>query len=427
MNTLQQELFQFIDALSIVDTHEHLHARNQDRNPQADIFSEYCCIYFNRDLISSGMPYEEAKQLYNQQLSIKERWEKAAPYWDRCRHTGYGKALDYTVQKLYGAPRIDGDTIEEIDRKIKQSLQTDQYELVFKKYSRITTALLDASDSLSADRRFFSPVVRLDPYIYLRTYGDLLQLERAYGKSITNLDSMKQACREALYSAKRNDAVAFKCGLAYQRGLCYTSVTSYDAEKEFNAAFDGCDLERESRPFAPGTAFQNYMMHYALSVVDELDLPLQIHTGLLEGNGNRLEQTNPELLIPLFLRYPHVRFDVFHIGYPYQHTLGGIVKMFPNVYVDMCWAQIVSPPACIHSLGEWLETIPYNKIMAFGGDHCFIDGVVGHQLLAKQNVAKALTQKITEGLFDFNEACKIAECLFYSNPIELFRLPKTKK
>ena len=36
-------------------------------------------------------------------------------------------------------------------------------------------------------------------------------------------------------------------------------------------------------------------------------------------------------------------FDIFHIGYPYQQTLSALAKNFANVYIDMCWAHIISP------------------------------------------------------------------------------------
>ena len=419
---LQDELYQYIRTLDVIDTHEHLPIRNDARNPQGDIFTEYCLIYFNRDLICAGMPHEEAARLLDPSLPVMDRWEMAAPYWEHCRHTGYGQALDLGVQELYGIPRIDSDTIQEVNRKIQESLQTNHYTRVLKEVCRVRTALLDADDSLSADRKFFSPVVRVDPFVYLRRYGDLLRLERAYGKSITSLDAMKDACRKALYEAVEQGAAAFKCGLAYQRGLSYPRATACEAERAFLDAFEGCDLEREDRPFAPSPAYQSYMLHYALSVIEELDTAIQFHTGLLEGNGNHLEQSDPQLLIPLFLQYPRVRFDIFHIGYPYQHVLGGLAKMFPNVYIDMCWAHIVSPVACVRSLEEWLETVPDNKICAFGGDHCFIDGVAGHRRLASRNVAKALAHKVEEGLFDAQRARRLARRLFFDNPVQLFQL-----
>ena len=99
-----------------------------------------------------------------------------------------------------------------------------------------------------------------------------------------------------------------------------------------------------------------------------------------------------------------------------------LAKNFPNVYIDMCWAHIISPNASVNSLLEWFDTVPLNKISAFGGDYCFVDGVYGHQYLARQNIAKALSIKVEEGLFGREEAKKIAKMLFFDNPNRIFRL-----
>lgn len=52
----------------------------------------------------------------------------------------------------------------------------------------------------------------------------------------------------------------------------------------------------------------------------------------------------------------------------------------------------------------------------------FVDGVYGHQLLARQNVAKALAAKVEEGVFDIDRAQEIATWLFVDNPTRLFCL-----
>ncbi|MBN1837352.1 MAG: amidohydrolase family protein, partial [Spirochaetales bacterium] len=151
-------------------------------------------------------------------------------------------------------------------------------------------------------------------------------------------------------------------------------------------------------------------------------LVMQIHTGIQEGSGNLVANTNPEGLANLFLEYPDVEFDLFHIGYPYQNVIGVLAKNFPNVFLDMCWAHIVSPNASVQALVEWIDTVPFNKISAFGGDYLFVDGVYGHQFLAREDVVRALSVKVEEGLFGVDEAARIARMLLYDNPKRLFRL-----
>ncbi len=164
------------------------------------------------------------------------------------------------------------------------------------------------------------------------------------------------------------------------------------------------------------------MFHFILDIANRKNLIVQIHTGIHEGSGNILSNSNPELLSNLFLEYPDVTFDIFHMSYPYQNELTVLAKNFANVFIDMCWAHIVSPNASVNALLEWFDTVPLNKISAFGADYLFIDGVYGHLKLAQQDVAKALSIKVNEGLFDIDKAKEVAKMLFYDNPKDIFRL-----
>jgi len=152
--------------------------------------------------------------------------------------------------------------------------------------------------------------------------------------------------------------------------------------------------------------------------------PFQWHTGIQEGNGNWLSYTRPDLLTNLFMAYPGVRFDLFHASYPYSYVAGAICKNFPNVYLDMCWAHIISPTHSVRALAEWLDAVPANKISAFGGDYCFVDGVYGHVQLARQNVAKSLAIKVDDDGWSMQRAQQVAEWLFLDNPRSIFKLEK---
>ena len=163
-------------------------------------------------------------------------------------------------------------------------------------------------------------------------------------------------------------------------------------------------------------------MHHLLALADERGLTMQVHTGLQEGNGNIITDANPTLLTNLFIEYGNVKFDIFHMGYPYMLELSNLAKNFQNVFIDMCWGHIISPEAARRALIEWLDAVPANKISAFGGDYAFVDGVYGHQELARRNVARALADKVEEDCFSVDQACQIARMLFVDNPERLFGL-----
>ena len=96
--------------------------------------------------------------------------------------------------------------------------------------------------------------------------------------------------------------------------------------------------------------------------------------------------------------------------------------MFPNVLIDMCWAHIISPFACVVALEDFLDSVPYNKISAFGGDYLFVDGVYGHLHIARQNISHVLAEKVEQGLFSVAKSIDIAKALFYDNPKRIVQL-----
>jgi len=103
--------------------------------------------------------------------------------------------------------------------------------------------------------------------------------------------------------------------------------------------------------------------------------------------------------------------------------LAVLAKNFQNVYIDMCWLHIISPYAARQALAEWLDTVPWNKILGFGGDYIFVEGVYGHSVIARENIARVLTEKVEEGSLSEDHAVWLAGKMLRDNAYELF-LPK---
>jgi len=290
-----------------------------------------------------------------------------------------------------------------------------------KEKCRIRVSILDSN--LDCDQKYFRSTVNADALIFPRTKNDLLRASKEAGVPLSSFDDWLEVCTKAMEGAFARGAVCLKSSLAYLRSLSYERPTRAAAEESFNTFFAAVHFpEGDTLGTVVGKPFQDYMMHFVLREANRKKWTFQFHTGIQEGCGNYISNSDPTLLSNLFLEYPNVQFDVFHIGYPYQQVLSVLAKTFPNVFIDMCWAHIISPTACILALCEWIDSVPFNKISAFGGDYCFIDGVVGHQHLARLNVSIALTRKVEEGVCDIDEAKRIAKALFFENPARIFRL-----
>ena len=424
-DSIYQELKGFIDGLEIIDTHEHLPAFESMRNPTCDVLTEYLIQYFVVDLVSAGLPQKDLAQVRGNQLSITEKWKLLAPYWDIARNTGYGQLLDISVKAIYGINRIDATTIEELnDKFVKGRQEGGMFHKVLKDLCKTKTCMLDGiAGSIKSDPTFHTSVCRIDPWIELGNGYDFDYLEELSGGRIASFKDLLDACQVYLQNIYDAGCRVYKCAVAYSRPLKFVRRTYAEAEAAFNKIYSSrrghdvnhtCGEERRN--------YEDYMLHYILSYANRKGVTIQIHTGIQEGNGNILTHADPSLLENLFPEYPYVWFDIFHIGYPYHHLVGTYAKMYPNVFIDMCWAHAISPSTSLIALYEWLDTVPMNKISAFGGDFGFVDAVYGHLELARRNVAHVLAAKVREGDFDKEQAQSAAQMMFYGNPERIFHL-----
>lgn len=107
---------------------------------------------------------------------------------------------------------------------------------------------------------------------------------------------------------------------------------------------------------------------------------------------------------------------------PVQQSLeaAAIAKVFPNVYVELCWAHVISPSASRRALHELLDTVPSNKIFGCGGDYRYPELSYTHATIARRNISRVLAEKVSEGSCSEEEALELGRKLQHDNPDALF-------
>lgn len=439
---MNERIREAVDAVRLVDTHEHI-MPEEGRDRYAVDFGYLFGHYNSSDLVSAGMPpaLMEAARLpmhyyrvaYNKRrllrrvipvperedMSLEERWKAMEPYWEMARSTAYGRMTLIACRDLFGVDDLTSGTYEELSMAIAASRKPGWYRHVMKEKAKIDVSIVDIQ-STDVDREIFAPVMSLDSFIDIRSRQELGFLETETGMAIHSLDDLVKAMRAALDAYLARGIVAVKCVLAYSRILKFDKVTRHEAEVVFN---------RIARHLGEGPSFeeakplQDYMMHQAIRATIEAGLPMQIHTGLQEGNENIITNANPTHLINLFIEYREGRFDLFHGGYPFVHEWVSLAKNFANVYADLCWVYIISPEIGRRLLHELIETVPSNKIMAFGGDSLTVEIAYGHAVMARGVVSRTLSEKVAEGYLNEDEAVALARRILRDNPAALFKLP----
>ncbi len=442
MSQVNERIRTEVESISLVDTHEHI-MPEAERNEYAVDFGYLFAHYNSSDLVSAGMPprlmeavrlpmhyyrlrhikrlnlHRSIPEPEREDMSLEERWQALEPYWEAIRNTAYAKQTLIVIRDLFGVEDLNRETYLQVSKAIADSRRPGWYRYVMKEKANIAVAVIDAQLT-DVDREIFAPVMRLDHFIGVRSRAGLGFLESEAGTVIHSLDDLVRAMRTVLEKYVAGGVVGIKSGLAYERTLQYDKVTRSEAETVFNRIAghlgEGPSW-REAKPL------QDYMMHQIIRATIEAGLPMQIHTGLQEGNENIITNANPTLLVNLFVEYREAKFDLFHGGYPYIHEWATLAKNFANVYADMAWVHIISPSIGRSLLHELIETVPGNKIMAFGGDAITVEMAYGHARMAREVVARVLAEKVDEGYLAEDEAIRLAGKMLRDNPAALFRLP----
>lgn len=424
----QAVLEQLRDNLSrmwVIDTHEHLVTEDdwlQIPSESLD-FTHFFSHYASVDIISSGCPIEVWTKINSPMTPLVEKWTLFEPHWDKTKYTGYCHAVRMAIRDLYDLPDLSRDTYEELSVRMREVHHRGWYQKVLKDRAKIEKCILN-TPVMAPDPEFFAPVAYLDNFIMAVSHDDLAMCEKQSGISIHCAADLDRAAQRVLNSAIKNGAIGTKIAVAYMRTLHFDSPSLEEAEKSFDAVFANGGYGGDPRNHAPreARAMQDYMVQRIIRITVDLELPVQFHTGMQEGNGNHLKNSNPLLLTDTFLRYPNGRFDIFHAGYPFTREVGVLAKMFPGVYADMCWMHIISPAAAREILSEWIETVPTSKIFAFGGDYLFVEGTYAHSMMARENVARVLAAKVAEGYLREDEASRVAKMILHDNAEEFFNL-----
>ena len=425
-----------IEGIPLIDTHEHVMSEGARLSQKLDLFYWFS-HYASSDLVSAGMSQQTLERLRDPDRPLDERWAEFATFWEHVRTTAYGRALLLAAHDLFEINDINEATYRELSDKISASNYSGWYDHVLKERANIDLAILHPLEDLDPtpleeiDRRFFAPVFFINDFITPCNRIQLGALERKTGVAIHSLDDWLRAIDIAFEQAVAAGVVGVKVGLAYQRSLYFEKVVKADAERVFNqlsrypVTYRTFREVRQEPPvsWAEAKPLQDYLIHHVIRRAIEQDLPIQIHTGLQEGNGNFLANANPLHLVNLLIEYREARFDLFHAGYPYQGEMATLGKNFANVYVDLCWVHIISPWVARQVLHEWIETVPANKIFAFGGDYVFVEGAYAHSRMARSNVAEVLAEKVEMGYLTEDEAIALAHKLLRENAVRFLRLP----
>lgn len=417
MSELRKRLSGELQSVPLMDTHEHFVQESDRLKGTSDFFSYL--HYVHCDLLSSGMGSEIAS-LETSTLSMQRKRDVFFRHWPHVRHTGYGQALRIMAQELFQVEEIEPETFEALNANAAALPKPGYYGTMLRDGANISRAcrIVWPHSGTLCDLDHLFPVPIFDHFATVASRADLATLEGETGVSIHALRDLEAALDAAFEQRAEQGMVGVKIFLAYKRALSFDQVSAAQAE----AVLARATQAHGDTPigFEEAKPLQDYIVHAIIRRAVERDLPIQIHTGYQNDNGNFVENARPTRLVNLFMTYRAARFVLLHGGWPYTQEFVALAKSFPNVYADMAWTYIIGPAAAERLLGDLLDSVPVNKILGFGGDYNFAEGAYAHARLARRSIGRVLAERVEQGVVSETEVLDVAQLIMHDNGARLY-------
>jgi predicted TIM-barrel fold metal-dependent hydrolase len=403
--TIHNDLIQSMEAMDIIDAHEHLLPESGRVNLPVDVFTLFS-QYSQLDLKAAGMAADEVDSLFDREIPLEIRWRKFAPYWEKIRHGSYARAARLAAEEFFNVPDINEDTYQIITEKIQEHNQAGLYQKVLVEACNIRTAITQCYTT-EVDTPLLTPVM---PLLYaLESWADVFQPSFAPDQPIHSIDDFLESFHQYVIRVKAEGAVGLKMA-----SNPYNPPDRSQADEAFQYL-----KKHPSARLPKHNPLRDYLIDQAISLGTEEGLVIAVHTGYWDD----FREMDPLHMIPVLQRHPETRFDIYHLGYPWVRPALMLGKNFPNVWTNFCWTHIISQRFARAALEEAMDLIPINKILIFGGDYDKpVENVYGHLVMARENIAAVLGKKMDQGLLSESRAQEILQQWFWDNPKNLYQL-----
>ncbi len=429
-----------IDAIPVIDSHEHLYLPEEDWRAHDADFCQFLFQYNLDDLMTAGMEVPDTAEFVaslgktlrigGRALSTDEKWRRIKPYWEASKYTGYGRAARLSLGKLFGADDLTDDTYGAVSERLPEFLRPGVMRSILADTCGFEGIINDVDVMVQPgmferlDRTLYRFVARFRHFSYIYFPNGVETVERMFGMTIRSLDHLEDAIDAQFERWEAEGRVALKMADAYLRDIHYEDSTRDEAERVFRRIFTLRKHPRfaETLSFAEARPLENWALHRILERAEAHALPVIVHTGVQAYTGDDPSHSRASLLVNLFRKYPGLRFHLLHANYPWMGEAACLAKQFPNVSLDLTWVHVIVPSGAREGLSQILDSVPLNKIHGFGGDCLLPLNVWGALEVARENIAHVLADKVEIGHMTESGAIAIAERLMNGNIREIFHL-----
>ena len=247
----------------------------------------------------------------------------------------------------------------------------------------------------------------------------LFQMDPFYRKLLKECSSYSELIKEFDKGIRERLDEGFIGLKSHVLELCSSPlhlVEDDEAEKSFAAAKEG-----EQKAFE---VVYLAVFEHALSMTQELNFTVHIHTGCT-GNPNDLKNnTDPYTLEPIMRdhRYYASRIVLLHGNPPDFGHNAWLCHAYPNVWMDLGWSLPWLSMNMETILEEVLSMAPHSKIMLGTGQHDHAEMSWLAAQIAKSSLENVMERQVERGLLSENQARESAELILYKNALRLYNI-----
>ena len=286
---IYDEIRGYISELPVIDCHEHVRGwkfASQYTEPIASLILGYV----QSDLKSVGVEEKQLAFLNDSVVCTEDKWPIFERLWRKIEFTGYARVTKLIMKKVYDENEMSIAALNRIGEKILDLRTKENYRNILEKAGikcRLTNIPYQYESINCEIRDFLEGKFALDDYdritIPIIMFHSCVGKEEArwavgsiVDREINSLDNYVDACREIFIRMKNKGAVAMKDQSAYSRILLYGNPTKAEAEKLFNFILED---PRRCLGWPQAKPLDDYIFNRFLEIAEDLDLPVQIHTG----------------------------------------------------------------------------------------------------------------------------------------------------
>jgi hypothetical protein len=435
-------LLNHIMEMPVIDCHDHICGPDRDlKGSYVEPILMLISPYLVSDMVSAGAHYEEIALLQRSDASTDEKWPVFNRLWNATEHATFSQVVKIMLRKVYKIDKLTRHSLDDIAKEMK--VHDHSYYMKTLEDAGIKAVIADILMQMSwegpvTDRYFgnhalkeflegkmalpdmWHPVFPLPYFHEFRHYEFINFVSSVSNSNVTSLKEYEEMVFNLIDRCKSHGVIALKDQSAYLRIISYDLPARSDAERIFNRILVD---PRNQLSWSESKPLGDYLFHQYMRFASELHLPVQIHTGYVAGDRNRVEKANAAHLASVLELHSDVQFDLFHGNWPYMGDLLFLAKNYPNVFLDLCWSPVIDPLYTEELIKHAIMTVPHVKIHGFGGDFILSpEYVVAHLELARSVIARALSDLVECDWLEEHDAMKIASDWLFNSPNRFYNL-----